>query len=269
MIEPETVVALTVARPDEARLTLPLTECTWTVPAEPFTLIEPDVVDTSSSPVAPTAMRPLVVEIRHGPSHSSSSTAPETVRRSASDTLATRIDPLSDVTATAPNLPLSSTLPDWVPTITSAPTGHLTATSSDPRRGPTSTDPSSAVAATPPRSTPTSERDSAMTLTRPENAPTRTRSGAGIRSAMPTIVARRPAPNAGRGVSGGQHRPATRRRSRDYPTGCPVALRVDTPSPAEIVRGLAVAVGCSSACGAHSVNSDGTARAAGTLAALL
>ena len=126
-------------------------------------------------------MRPLVVETRHRPSHAPTSTPPETVRRSASATTGTRIEPLCDVMPTVPKWPFSSTLPDRVPMMTSAPAGHRTCTEFDARSGRISNVPSAVVTAAPPRSTTTSGRASAVTLTPPETAlmRKRTRASAG------------------------------------------------------------------------------------------
>ena len=112
-------------------LTLPLTERTCNAPDASSTPTEPDTVEISASPVAPTVIRPLVFETRHRPSHASSSTDPETVRRSALAVAPTRIEPLCDVTPTAPKRPCNSIRPERVPTITSASGGHRTTTDDD------------------------------------------------------------------------------------------------------------------------------------------
>ena len=96
---------------------MPLTERTWAAPAMLPTSMDPDVVEISVSPVPPTLMCPLVVETRHRPSHPSSSTPPETVRRSASATVSTRTEPLgrrdSDRAEKADQLNATRSGPDY------------------------------------------------------------------------------------------------------------------------------------------------------------
>ena len=137
-------------------------------------------------------MRPLVVETRHRPSHSSSSTAARdraqisVRRRRHADRATLRRD------ADRAELPRSSTLPDSVPTITSAPAGHRTSTASDGRRGPD-------LDGTVPRRLGDAttiddhvRRGSAVTLTPPETALIRTRS-ARRRAARPWRILASPA----------------------------------------------------------------------------
>ena len=83
VIEPETVPTRTGPWAAETMRTLPLTERTCTAPDASSTPTDPETVEISASPVAPTVIRPLVFETRQSPSHASSSTDPETVRRSA------------------------------------------------------------------------------------------------------------------------------------------------------------------------------------------
>ena len=206
----------------------------------------------SARPVPATVTVPLVVETRQAWSHSATRTEPEPVRRSASVTAPTRIEPLLEVTLTEPSRPFSFTPPDTVPATRSVPVGQRTVTDEEERTGRTSTTPPTLLPTSPPSSTTTSARSSATTVTVPDEVETRSwrRPGNGVGSVIGPIVAarRRDASWSCVTAVGPATGPARPSRARPAPSRKPRRSRPGSPArlagrsaPARTRRRCAVA----------------------------